>query len=134
VFTLLFLLHRENGDFSILMKDIWLLVCCRLPERFAEGARVLVADPMLATGGTIVAAIEELTKRGVDLNLLRVVSLMAGNELCQFVSVCDPYMLISHFCICSGILGFGIPFPGESNFPCARNNRKRGKSLSSFSC
>jgi hypothetical protein len=50
VLTLLFLLHRENGDFSILMKDIWLLVCCRLPERFAEGARVLVADPMLATG------------------------------------------------------------------------------------
>jgi uracil phosphoribosyltransferase len=50
-------------------------------------------------GGTIVAAIEELTKRGVDHNLLRVVSLMAGNELCQFVSVCDPYidchMLIS---------------------------------------
>jgi uracil phosphoribosyltransferase len=71
----------------------------KLPEHFAEGARVLVADPMLATGGTIVAAIEELTKRGVDHNLLRVVSLMAGNELCQFVSVCDPYidchMLIS---------------------------------------
>jgi uracil phosphoribosyltransferase len=58
-------------------------------------------------GGTIVAAIEELTKRGVDHNLLRVVSLMAGNELCQFVSVCDPYidchMLISYFCICSGL-------------------------------
>ncbi len=48
-------------------------------------------DLLALAGGTIVAAIEELTKRGVDLNLLRVVSLMAGNELCQFVSVCDPY-------------------------------------------
>jgi uracil phosphoribosyltransferase len=50
----------------------------KLPEHFAEGARVLVADPMLATGGTIVAAIEELTKRGVDLNLLRVVAAVAA--------------------------------------------------------
>ncbi|CAM6071687.1 unnamed protein product [Sphagnum tenellum] len=50
----------------------------KLPERFAEGARVLVADPMLATGGTIVAALEELTKRGVDHNLLRVVAAVAA--------------------------------------------------------
>ncbi len=28
VLALLFLLHRENGDFSILMKDIWCWLLC----------------------------------------------------------------------------------------------------------
>jgi uracil phosphoribosyltransferase len=50
----------------------------KLPEKFEEGARVLVADPMLATGGTIVAALEELTKRGADVDLIRVVAAVAA--------------------------------------------------------
>ena len=31
----------------------------KLPKQFAEGQRVLISDPMLATGGTIDKAIEE---------------------------------------------------------------------------
>lgn len=50
----------------------------KLPERFPEGSRVLIADPMLATGGTMVAAIEEIVKRGADVKLMRVVSAIAA--------------------------------------------------------
>jgi uracil phosphoribosyltransferase len=39
---------------------------------------VLVTDPMLATGGTIVAAIEELVSRGVNHKLIRVIAAVAA--------------------------------------------------------
>lgn len=58
----------------------------KLPERFEEGARVLVADPMLATGGTIVAALEELTKRGADVSLIRVVAAVAAPPALKLLS------------------------------------------------
>ncbi|XP_024517710.1 uracil phosphoribosyltransferase isoform X1 [Selaginella moellendorffii] len=50
----------------------------KLPEKLPENARVLVADPMLATGGTMIAAIEELIKRGIDHRLMRVVAAVAA--------------------------------------------------------
>eukprot|EP00850_Spirogloea_muscicola_P012129 SM000077S21603 [mRNA] locus=s77:431609:434464:- [translate_table: standard] len=50
----------------------------KLPTTFPEGSRVLIADPMLATGGTIVAAIEEVVRRGADVKLMRVVSAVAA--------------------------------------------------------
>ncbi|CAM6116327.1 unnamed protein product [Calypogeia fissa] len=50
----------------------------KLPEKFPENSRVLVTDPMLATGGTIVAAIEELVSRGVNHKLIRVIAAVAA--------------------------------------------------------
>ena len=37
----------------------------KLPERFDPQTRVLIPEPMLATGGSIMAAMAELQKRGV---------------------------------------------------------------------
>lgn len=62
----------------------------KLPERFPEGARVLVADPMLATGGTIVAAIEEIRRRGADLKLMRVVCAVAAPPALKKLSEAFP--------------------------------------------
>ncbi|MCO5554270.1 hypothetical protein L7F22_007798 [Adiantum nelumboides] len=50
----------------------------KLPERFPDNARVIVADPMLATGGTMVATIDLLKERNVDHKLIRVVSAVAA--------------------------------------------------------
>lgn len=50
----------------------------KLPEKFPEGSRVLITDPMLATGGTIVAALEELRNRGADPKLMRVICAVAA--------------------------------------------------------
>ena len=45
----------------------------KLPERFAEGQRILITDPMLATGGTMVQAIDECVARGADVRNIRIV-------------------------------------------------------------
>jgi uracil phosphoribosyltransferase len=58
----------------------------KLPERFPEGSRVLVADPMLATGGTIVATIDLLKDRGIDPKEIRVVSAVAAPPALQKLS------------------------------------------------
>ncbi|KAG0558267.1 hypothetical protein M758_10G013600 [Ceratodon purpureus] len=58
----------------------------KLPEKFEEGARILVADPMLATGGTIVSALEEILKRGADISLIRVVAAVAAPPALKLLS------------------------------------------------
>ncbi|XP_021717602.1 uracil phosphoribosyltransferase-like [Chenopodium quinoa] len=50
----------------------------KLPEKFPEGARILVVDPMLATGGTIVKAIDLLKERGVGNKQIKVISAVAA--------------------------------------------------------
>ncbi|OIW09466.1 hypothetical protein TanjilG_22740 [Lupinus angustifolius] len=46
----------------------------KLPENFAEGSKVFVVDPMLATGGTIVAALSLLKERGVGNKQIKVMA------------------------------------------------------------
>ncbi|CAL4901088.1 unnamed protein product [Urochloa decumbens] len=54
-----------------------------LPDKIPEGTRVLVVDPMLATGGTIVAAIDLLIERGVTSKQIKVVSAVAAPPALQ---------------------------------------------------
>ena len=49
----------------------------KLPKQFAEGQRVLISDPMLATGGTIDKAIEECVSRGAEVKNIRIVCVVA---------------------------------------------------------
>ncbi|KAI3912521.1 hypothetical protein MKW98_020983 [Papaver atlanticum] len=58
----------------------------KLPEKLPEGSRVLVVDPMLATGGTIVAALEMLRDRGVDFKQIKVISALAAPPALQKLS------------------------------------------------
>ncbi|XP_008777639.1 uracil phosphoribosyltransferase-like [Phoenix dactylifera] len=57
-----------------------------LPDKFPEGSRILVVDPMLATGGTIVAAIELLKDRGVDSKQIKIISAVAAPPALQKLS------------------------------------------------
>ncbi|KAG2627074.1 hypothetical protein PVAP13_3KG226697 [Panicum virgatum] len=54
-----------------------------LPDNIPEGSRVLVVDPMLATGGTIVAAIDLLIECGVTSKQIKVVSAVAAPPALQ---------------------------------------------------
>jgi uracil phosphoribosyltransferase len=45
----------------------------KLPKQFLEGQRILISDPMLATGGTMVQAINECVARGADVSNIRIV-------------------------------------------------------------
>ncbi|XP_071908051.1 uracil phosphoribosyltransferase isoform X4 [Coffea arabica] len=58
----------------------------KLPDRFPEGSRVFVVDPMLATGGTIVAALNLIKERGVDNKQIKVVSAVAAPPALQKLS------------------------------------------------
>eukprot|EP00240_Pyramimonas_obovata_P016002 CAMPEP_0118935196 /NCGR_PEP_ID=MMETSP1169-20130426/15133_1 /TAXON_ID=36882 /ORGANISM="Pyramimonas obovata, Strain CCMP722" /LENGTH=273 /DNA_ID=CAMNT_0006878193 /DNA_START=145 /DNA_END=966 /DNA_ORIENTATION=- len=49
----------------------------KLPEKFEDDAMIVVSDPMLATGGTMVACLEELLKRGAKATNIRVLCIVA---------------------------------------------------------
>uniref|UniRef100_A0A0D6R544 uracil phosphoribosyltransferase n=1 Tax=Araucaria cunninghamii TaxID=56994 RepID=A0A0D6R544_ARACU len=72
-----------NRDENTLQPHLYLN---KLPEKFPEGSLVLVTDPMLATGGTIVATIDLLKDRGVDHRKIRVVSAVAAPPALQKLS------------------------------------------------
>nr|XP_023874206.1 uracil phosphoribosyltransferase [Quercus suber] len=58
----------------------------KLPDKFPEESRVLVVDPMLATGGTVVAALNLLKERGIDNNQIKVISAVAAPPALQKLS------------------------------------------------
>jgi uracil phosphoribosyltransferase len=49
-----------------------------LPDTFPSSTRIIVTDPMLATGGTMLACLQELELRGVDLSFVRILSVLAA--------------------------------------------------------
>ncbi|KAK9920583.1 hypothetical protein M0R45_029135 [Rubus argutus] len=58
----------------------------KLPEKFPEGSRVFLVDPMLATGGTIVAAVNLLKEHGVANKQIKVISAVAAPPALQKLS------------------------------------------------
>ncbi|XP_044473603.1 uracil phosphoribosyltransferase-like [Mangifera indica] len=58
----------------------------KLPEKFPDGSRVFVVDPMLATGGTIVAAVNLLKECGVGNKQIKVISAVAAPPALQKLS------------------------------------------------
>ncbi|XP_016183779.1 uracil phosphoribosyltransferase [Arachis ipaensis] len=58
----------------------------KLPEKFTEGSKAFVVDPMLATGGTIVAALNLLKERGVSNKHIKVISAVAAPPALQKLS------------------------------------------------
>ncbi|XP_028097614.1 uracil phosphoribosyltransferase-like isoform X2 [Camellia sinensis] len=66
----------------------------KLPDKFSEVSRVFVVDPMLATGGTIVAALDLIKERGVDNNNIKVVSAVASPPALQNLSEKFPGFII----------------------------------------
>lgn len=66
----------------------------KLPETIDAQTRVLIVDPMLATGGTTVAALNELTKRGVDPSFIRIVAVVAAPPALQKIGTAYPSLNI----------------------------------------
>ncbi len=66
----------------------------KLPEKLAPETRLLLLDPMLATGGTIMAALELLIDRGIDPQFIRLVSVVAAPTALQKLSNSYPNLTI----------------------------------------
>ena len=65
-----------------------------LPEKLAQFTRVLITEPMLATGGSIMAVMAELTQRGVDPALTRIVSVIVAPPALQKLAAVYPGLIV----------------------------------------
>ena len=84
----------------------------KLPEKFAPETRILILDPMLATGGSIMLAMKEITSRGGDPNLIRIISVIAAPPALQKLSQAYPSMNVYTAMIDEGLNSKGYIVPG----------------------
>lgn len=66
----------------------------RLPEIFPPETRVLITEPMLATGGTIMSAMHELTRRGINPAFTRIISVVTAPVALQKLGATYPELVI----------------------------------------
>ncbi|MBW4612391.1 MAG: uracil phosphoribosyltransferase [Desmonostoc vinosum HA7617-LM4] len=84
----------------------------KLPEKFDSQTRVLITDPMLATGGSIMSAMAELTQRGVDPTLARIVCVVAAPPALQKLSAAYPGLIVYTAAIDEKVNDRGFIVPG----------------------
>jgi uracil phosphoribosyltransferase len=84
----------------------------KLPPRFDPQTRVLITEPMLATGGTSVAALQELTQRGINPEFVRIISVVAAPPALQKLSAAYPGLNIFTAAIDEGLDSNGFIVPG----------------------
>lgn len=84
----------------------------RLPEQFAPGTLVMIPEPMLATGGSIMATLAQLTARGVTAEQVRIVSVVAAAPALQRLNDAHPGLVIYTATIDEGLNERGYIVPG----------------------
>lgn len=84
----------------------------KLPESLPESTRALISEPMLATGGTILAAMTDLTTRGVSPENIRIVSVVTSPTALQKLADAYPALNIYAATIDEGLDENGFIVPG----------------------
>ena len=84
----------------------------KLPQQFAPETRVLISEPMLATGGTIVTVMGELTARGIDPAQVRIISIVTSPTALQKLNMAYPGLVIYAAAIDEGLNDLGYIVPG----------------------
>jgi uracil phosphoribosyltransferase len=84
----------------------------KLPKKFAPDTRVLIVEPMIATGGTILTAMEELIKRGVEPGFVLIVSVLVAPPALRKLSELYPALNIYSATIDEGLNSKGYIVPG----------------------
>jgi uracil phosphoribosyltransferase len=92
------------------LEPIWYLN--KLPEQFDPQARVLIPEPMLATGGTSMALMAELVQRGIQPANVRIVSVVAAPPALQKLGTAYPELVIYAAGIDEGLNERGFIVPG----------------------
>ncbi|XP_072968118.1 uracil phosphoribosyltransferase-like [Typha angustifolia] len=87
----------------------------KLPNNFPEGCRVFVVDPMLATGSTLVAAIDLLKDRGVSSKQIKVISAVTAPPALQKLSEKFPGLHVYTGMIDPDVNEKGFIVPGLGN-------------------
>lgn len=84
----------------------------KLPQQFAPETRVLITEPMLATGGTMTTVMEELMVRGIDPAQVRIISVVTSPTALQKLNVAYPGLVIYAAAIDEGLNNLGYIVPG----------------------
>ncbi|NEP17761.1 MAG: uracil phosphoribosyltransferase [Leptolyngbya sp. SIO4C1] len=84
----------------------------KLPAQLDAQTRVLISEPMLATGGTIMATMAELTQRGIDPALVRIVSVVTAPPALQKLAEAYPQLTIYAATIDEALDENGFIVPG----------------------
>lgn len=84
----------------------------KFPAQFDPQARILITEPMLATGGTITTVMAELTQRGVDPSNVRIISVVTAPPALQKLNIDYPGLVIYAACIDEGLNDKGYIVPG----------------------
>ena len=84
----------------------------KLPEKFELNTQILILEPMLATGGSIGLAMKEITQRGADPALIRIISVVAAPPALQQLSQDYPSLNIFSAIIDEGLNSQGYIVPG----------------------
>jgi uracil phosphoribosyltransferase len=84
----------------------------KLPDKFAPDTRVIILEPMLATGGSIEAALDQVTERGADPALMRIISIVTAPPALQRLSEKYPSLNIYTAIIDEGLNEKGYIVPG----------------------
>lgn len=84
----------------------------KLPAQFDPQTRVLITEPMLATGNTISVAMAELTQRGIDPALIRIVSVVAAAPALKQLSTAYPSLNVYTATIDEHVNEQGFIVPG----------------------
>ena len=84
----------------------------RLPDRFDSETRILILEPMLATGGSIMTAMKEITSRGANPEHIRIVSIVAAPPAMRQLSESYPQLQVYTAIIDEGLNDKGYIVPG----------------------
>lgn len=84
----------------------------KFPAQFKPETRVLIPEPMLATGGSMMAAMAELTSRGIDPALVRIISVVTARPALQKLSAAYPSLNIFAATIDQDLNSHGYIVPG----------------------
>lgn len=84
----------------------------KLPAKLDPQTRVLIPEPMLATGGTMIAVMGELTSRGIDPANVRVIAVVTAPPALQKLSVAYPGLTIYSAAIDEHVNEHGFIVPG----------------------
>lgn len=84
----------------------------KFPAQFAPQTHVLLLDPMLATGGTIMATLAELVQRGIDPALIRIVAVVVAPPALKRLNATYPALKVYTAIIDERLNDVGYIVPG----------------------
>ena len=84
----------------------------RLPERFEPQTRILIVEPMMATGGSIITTLKMLTERGADASFIRIINALCAPPALQLINQQFPDVQIYSGCIDEVVNEKGWIVPG----------------------